>query len=579
MAPITSPTILEQRFLLHSTSLLRKLAKLNHLIDEQNFLVYWQQGVATLYRHLSADAISLLLFDAGPELPKTPIRIGQITAATAKAFDVWETKLRHSTPSTSAASSGALHRTSINTNDEHPFIHINITINQIVRGALTILSNRNSPLTEEEFEELNDLVQLFAGNGLRSKYLQNTREQLERVSFLYQVTQAITSTLDLADVLNQTTQMATFVLNAQASTLYRISKQNHELVFMFTQGKAADELVEKRMPIDKGVAGWVATHGKPLLVNDVSKTHLHNPDVDSQTGFKTRSILCVPLRIHDRTVGVLQVLNKENSAGFTVDDETWLTVMGQQVAIALENAQLYQDLRIEQERIIKVQEEVRHQLARDLHDNTAQMLSLIIMNLDLSRQLLQENKLTETRQEIDQIEELARQANREIRTLLFELHPIILESRGLIPAVESYTAQLNQSMDAQVHLNADLPDLTITPSAASSVFSIIQEAVNNIRRHANAQNITIFLSANAENLIFSVSDDGNGFDYEQTMQNYDSLGSFGLLNMQERATLLGGSLSICSPRPNKQNGTELSGEIPLINLEEENDNSSPILNV
>ena len=578
MAPLT-PIILERHSLLQRALLLRDLTKLNHLIDEQNLHAYWRQGVAALHAHLPSDAISLILLDAGPELPDSPIRAGQTSPAIEEAFNAWEARLRHSLPSAPVGSSMALHRTSVNTDAGHVFAHIYITINQIIRGALTLLLDHDRPLGDGEFDELRDVVQLFAGNALRSKYLQDTRQQLERVSFLYQVTQAITSTLDLADVLNQTTQMATFVLNAQASTLYRLDKRNQDLVFMFTQGEAADVLVEKRMPINKGVAGWVATHGQPLLVNDVRKTPIHNPDVDSQTGFQTRSILCVPLRIQERTVGVLQVLNKEESSGFTSEDETWLTVMGQQVAIALENARLYQDLRIEQERIIKAQEEVRHQLARDLHDNTAQMLSLIIMNLDLSRHLLQENKLGEVRSEIDNIEELARQANREIRTLLFELHPIILESRGLIPAVESYTMQLNQSMDAQVQLDVELPHLAITPQAASSVFSIVQEAVNNIRRHADADNITISFSSNDKNLIFAISDDGSGFDYDGTMQDYDSLGSFGLFNMRERAVLLGGTLSIESPRPNGQNGTEVRGEIPLANLAQEKDNNNPILDV
>ena len=274
----------------------------------------------------------------------------------------------------------------------------------------------------------------------------------------------------------------------------------------------------------------------------------------------------MPLRFQERTVGVLEVLNKENEEDFTSDDAEWLNAMGQHIAIALENAQLYENLRREQERIIKAQEEVRNQLARELHDNTAQMLSLIIMNLDLARQFLEKNKLDRLESELQRIEEYAKQANREVRTLLFELRPIILESRGLVPALHAYHRQLQSSMTTRVHLDAAPLGFEISLQGASIIFSIIQEAINNIRKHARAKNVWIRVSSDIEKLNFAVEDDGVGFDVDAVTVNYEERGSFGLLNMQERAALLAGRLQVQSPRTHGSNGTVVSGYVPLSSI-------------
>jgi len=185
------------------------------------------------------------------------------------------------------------------------------------------------------------VVQLFAVNGLRVRYLEDTDRQLERTNLFYLIAQDLTRTLDLKSVLSQTTQMAASVLNAQAATLFRTDLENNELIFTITKGSAASVLEEKRMPLDQGVAGYVARQGTSLIVNDTTNDVLFNSAVDSQTGFTTHNILCVPLRIQERTVGVLEVMNKETESGFTDEDKKWLTTMGHQVAIALENAHLF----------------------------------------------------------------------------------------------------------------------------------------------------------------------------------------------------------------------------------------------
>jgi signal transduction histidine kinase len=178
---------------------------------------------------------------------------------------------------------------------------------------------------------------------------------------------------------------------------------------------------------------------------------------------------------------------------------------------------------------------------------------------------LERERYETVRSELDLLEDLGRQANREVRTLLFELRPIILESRGLIPALDAYHEQLSKTFPCQIHLEAPELPFKLRDKVANNIFSILQEAITNIRKHANAQNLWIRVWIDDANLWFSIEDDGKGFNVNATRQSYDSRGSFGLLNMYERIEMLNGELTIQSPSPRLGRGTLMQGRIPLDN--------------
>ncbi|MEZ4861559.1 MAG: GAF domain-containing sensor histidine kinase [Caldilineaceae bacterium] len=548
------------------TTALADLAKLNLLLEQERLPEYLSQGITLLCDAVGAQSAVLRLYESDLDMEPHTVWGKELGTDVWAHLESWE----------KSGFAGDVFSTwtaqwSCTTGHGQPcyrILHIRLAVEQITRGVLCFVflaeyAGAERQLIDGQTEELLGTVQLFMGVALRTTYLRATRKRLEQAQLLYQISQSITSSLDLKKVFHQTTELAASILEAQAATLFTVDERHRELVFLITKGAAAQVLEEKRIPLDQGVVGWVATNGKPLIVNDTRKSAFFNSDVDSQTGFSTRNIVCVPLRIHERTVGILEVLNKDDESGFTADDAEWLSTMGQQIAIALENAQLYENLRQEQDRIIKAQEEVRNHLARELHDNTAQMLSLIIMNMDLAQQFLRKGKLEKLETELQRIEEYAKQANREVRTLLFELRPIILESRGLIPALHAYHRQLQASMGCEIHLKAPPLGFEISMQGASIIFSIIQEAVNNIRKHAHAQNIWIRVDTDAEHLRFEVEDDGIGFDPEVVNKTYAESGSFGLLNMRERAAMLAGKLQIQSPRPHAAKGVLITGFIPL----------------
>jgi signal transduction histidine kinase len=388
------------------------------------------------------------------------------------------------------------------------------------------------------------------------------QQRLDSLGFFYQVGQALVTQFDLNEFLSHTMQLATDVMNAAASALMLIDEEKGDLVFEVSHGGGGDILRRQRISIEEGIAGWVARTGKPTITNDARSDPRFNSRVDVRTGFLTKSIAAVPLKIKGRIIGVLEVLNKYSGGGFDAEDLRLLTSIGAQAAIAIENARLYASLREERDHIIQAQEDVRREIARNLHDGTVQMLSAISMSIDHLQRLLQvrpEAALSE----LQALRSLVHQAAREARVVLFELRPIILETQGLVATLESYVTQLNETEDFNVHFEPTVLPLQFDTRIAGTIFSIVQEAINNAKRHATAHNIWIGMSTTPDTVTVQVRDDGRGFDVATVRRDYATRGSFGLLNMQERARLIEGRLTIQSRISPPNQGTIVSLRVPL----------------
>ena len=147
--------------------------------------------------------------------------------------------------------------------------------------------------------------------------------------------------------------------------------------------------------------------------------------------------------------------------------------------------------------------------------------------------------------------------------VLFELRPIILETQGLVPTLESYVKQLNEAEDFAVHFQPVALSCQLDTKVAGTIFSIVQETINNAKRHAAARNVWIGLATTDDALIVRVRDDGRGFDVASVEENYEKRGSFGLLNMRERARLIDGRLNIQSSIQPPKRGTTVLLSVPL----------------
>jgi signal transduction histidine kinase len=418
-------------------------------------------------------------------------------------------------------------------------------------------------------QQLQDMSWFAGGISLVASNVEQlnvTRQRLSQLGLFYQMGQAMTSTFDTNRLFQDTIELALAVIDAQEATLLLLDEERQELGHEVSRGGTVFPQAQYIAP-GQGIAGWVAKHGEPVLINNVAEDERFDPRIDGLREQTTKGLLCVPLQIKGKVIGVLEIFNKVPPFEFDEEDLSVLITLAAQVAIALDNARLYHSLRAERDRILEVQESTRRELARNLHDGPVQLLAAIAMQLDyLGRVIRERPEAMGT--ELEALRKLVRQATQDARLLLFELRPVILETQGLIPALRSYVERLELNERFALHFDPGNFRGRLSSTVAGAIFSIVQEAVNNIGKHAEASNVWIRMQEENGDLIVSVEDDGKGFNVDSVVASYDEGTSLGLLNMKERAELIDGVLTMDSGPKRSKPGTLVQLRMALSRQEE-----------
>ena len=284
-----------------------------------------------------------------------------------------------------------------------------------------------------------------------------------------------------------------------------------------------------------------------------------SPDLIRSEGLATHA--SVPLMAGDRALGVMNVASS-SARKFSSDDMTLLNAVGRQLGIAVENARLWEEVKEKEilrqqflERVIAAQEAERQRLARELHDEAAQTLTALSLGL---RRLQDDQNLPLPQRRL--AEDLKLQTTglaSELHRLSVELRPSALDRVGLIGALEQYVQEFERRYGLEVQFEGDLPEpANLSPEIETSLYRIVQEALTNVARHAQAQSVSVLLQMREGQIVTTIEDDGKGFDPAQAPKN----GRLGLFGMQERAAMLGGSLHVESA-PGE--GTTVFMKIPL----------------
>lgn len=310
------------------------------------------------------------------------------------------------------------------------------------------------------------------------------------------------------------------------------------------------------LPGEAGVVGRALKECVPVFGKDARK----DPELEYLAGFQPmRSLMCIPLRAGYENFGVL-LYGSESPDAFTEDHMDLLKAISTQATIALQNATLYRNLLEEKERIVDVEEDARKKLARDLHDGPTQNVSAIAMRMSYIYRLL-ERKPDDVPEELKKVEELARKTTREIRHMLFTLRPLVLESQGLEAALNQLADKIQETHGQAVAVRVDRRVETVLDNHQQGViFYIIEEAVGNARKHAEAEVINVMVRMQDEAVIVQIADNGVGFNIGAVDANYDQRGSLGMVNMRERTELLDGVLNIDSA---EGKGTTITVMVPL----------------
>lgn len=412
------------------------------------------------------------------------------------------------------------------------------------------------------------LGQQKAGQRLREltaevEALRQTRDRLDAV---YAMASTLGATLDYQQVLQ-----ALFDLSAiEFRALGKNPAQMVGMALLFEEGRHEPTLrvaagyniteadKDVRCPAREGVLRRVTSTGEAEVTSDLGS----DPELSAFPSLRrARSAVIVPLRAGFESYGVV-LFASPAPAAYSLDECYFLVAFSNQATIALQNAQLFQSLREERDRIITQQEEIRREIARELHDGPTQTIAAITMRLNYARTLVKRSP-EKAIEELTELEDLARRTTKEIRTMLFTLRPVILETQGLVAALRHYAEKIQETEGLLVEIDDAGLSAALSDDTAGIVFSILEEAITNARKHAQAHRVVVRLRSDSQTFLAEVEDDGIGFDVAAVEQTYDQRGSLGLINMKERAELIDGTLSIIS-RPG--NGTRVVLVAPLARL-------------
>lgn len=520
-----------------------------------------RQGLNLAIRALEAESGSLLFQSQAPQV----VRSGPFRPEALARIERWEEailKRLANTTWTMPADDTLPISTSRLADNRLTLVNIPLLQANSVVGSLSLVLSPSKPPTAEGRQRLNLIARGLGQLAGLVADLEHASHRLNQMGVFYQVGQALVTTFDINRLLADTMQLAANVIDAGASSIMLIDENQQELVFEVSHGSRSQMLRQQRIPLDEGIAGWVARHGHPVIANNARTDPRFSHRVDVRTGFLTQSIAAVPLRIKGRIIGVLEVLNKYSGTGFDHEDVRLMSSIAAQAAIAIENARLYQQVRQERDQIIRAQENVRRELARNLHDGPVQLLSAISISLDHLERL---NRVQPeaVHNEIEALRKLVHKATRDTRNVLFELRPIILETQGLVAALDQYVTYLQNSESFTIHFES-VEQVELNVRVAGTIFSIIQEAINNVKRHAGARNVWLTLEQRKQQLVVGVRDDGSGFAVEAVTQNYEQRGSLGLLNMRERAELIEAELRLESRLEPPNRGTTVQVILPML---------------
>jgi len=164
---------------------------------------------------------------------------------------------------------------------------------------------------------------------------------------IIKISTLINSTLEINEVLNRIMNSANRVVNAEASSLLLLDEATNELYFHVALGDKGEQVKKFTLKMGEGIAGWVAQNSKPLIVPDVHMDKRFFAEVSEKVEYKTKSILCVPLKLKQKTIGALEVINKIGGGSFTLGDQELLETFSNLAGVAIENAHLYQDIKSE----------------------------------------------------------------------------------------------------------------------------------------------------------------------------------------------------------------------------------------
>ena len=390
----------------------------------------------------------------------------------------------------------------------------------------------------------------FAQVSLIIKRLKDTalrlEENIDTLSSIYDVASMISSKFFLDDILESVVDQAKRIIKTDKTVLHLIDIDERKRAL-------SRHMVAVRGSRSEHPESWWRTQIEDIAEEVMASGHerliARAPEGAGGAG---SWLLCVPVKVKDRSVGLLSAMNSYDN-GFTENDIEALKILASFAAVAIENARL-----INRAQLLLVADE-RNRIAKEMHDGLAQSLFSLVLNLQVCRKKIDDDPQS-VKEKMGEMQTVASQGMAELRRYIYDLRPKNLEDMGLIGAIGFHMEEINKLNGSAGRLRTYGKRRSLPPRAESAIYRVVQEATNNIVKHAKVDNFTVSLKYLEDRVELLIRDKGQGFDVESALTAAEKRKTFGLMSMRERIVEQGGELRIES---DPEGGTAIRVSLPV----------------
>jgi signal transduction histidine kinase len=429
------------------------------------------------------------------------------------------------------------------------FLGVPIVLRGVAYGNLYLTEKQGGGEFTDEDEELTQLLAAQAAVAIENARLyESSTRWLRQLESLNEIGNALATELDLGRLLALVARRLRELVDARL-VLIALPEPGGALRVAAAEGEATFGLLG--MPLEHGAskAARILERGRSERVDSV----LEDPEVDQAVARRlgVHAGLYVPLVAQEGAIGVVIAHDKDGpTPRFTDDDLRLAETLAARAAVAVELSERVS--RDAMRRVVEAQEQERKRVARELHDETGQALTSILLGL---KSIEGEIGTESGRAALTALRDQVASTLQDVRRLALELRPAALDDFGLVPALERLAGTVGEQTGLRVDLETQLADERLPSEIETTVYRIVQEALTNVAKHAEADRVSVFVRRDERGIVTLVEDDGKGFDPSR-----EAADGLGLVGMRERLALVGGRLDI---EPVPGSGTTLVAEVPL----------------
>ncbi len=428
------------------------------------------------------------------------------------------------------------------------FLGVPILLRGVAYGNLYLTEKEGGGDFTEDDEELTQLLAAQAAVAIENARLyESSTRWLRQLQMLNEIGTALASEIELEPLLALVASRLRELVDARLVLI--ALPRGGAMTVAAAEGEAAYGVVGMQLEFGGSKAGRVLERRRSERVDSV----LEDPEVDQQAARRigVLSALYVPLIARGQAIGVVIAHDKLGSnPAFSDDDLRLAESLADRAAVAVDLSE-----RVSRDalaRALAAQEQERKHLARELHDETAQALTSILLGL---KPLERSAATPDDRAAVATLRELVVSTLQGVRRLAVELRPSALDDFGLETATERLVSTFRESTGLRVDLETRLGEVRLPTEIETILYRIVQEALANVVKHAEASQVSIVLTQSEHAVTAVIEDDGRGFDPNATGDD-----ALGLVGLQERIALVGGRLRIES---SQGAGTTIAAEVPI----------------